>query len=135
MAQLMRFFLEIGVVVPPVLGVLLLAGCGAATTPGVNIAAAGSLATVPALGRTAPDALISLVSGRDCSLVRMEKGESYCRPDAPPWEAAPFCTRSLGVVDCWRNPEAFGMKMTGVADGPTPTAQQEAYRTRSWPDW
>ncbi len=136
MALLMRISLGIGAVVPSVLSMLLLAGCGAATAPGVNFAAAASLATVPALGRTAPDALISLVSGRDCSLVRMEKGQSYCRPEPPPWEEPPFCTRSLGVVECWRNPEAFGTKLTGVADGPRqPTAAQEAYRIRGWPNW
>ena len=113
----------------------LLSACGAATAPGAGMVTIAGLATVPALGRTPPDALYSLATGRDCSLVRMERGQSYCRPTDPPWETAPICTRSLGVVDCWRKPEAFGTKLTPVADAPAPTAQQEAYRLRRWPDW
>lgn len=113
----------------------LLSACGTATGPALGIAGAVTVASVATLGRTPPDALYSLASGRDCSLVRMERGESYCRPEEPPWEEAPICTRSLGVVDCWRNPEAFGAKLTPVADGPKPTAEQEAYRLRRWPDW
>jgi hypothetical protein len=47
----------------------------------------------------------------------------------------PVCTRSLAVVECWSNPEAFGNPQHGVADAPAPTAEQEAYRTRRWPDF
>ena len=136
MKRLMPILRGIAGLLPRLAWLLPLAGCGAGTTPAVNLAAAASLATVPALGRTAPDAMISLATGRDCSLVRSERGQSYCRRTDPPWEEPPLCTRSLGVVDCWRNPDAFGMKLTGVADGPRqPTAEQEAYRTRSWPLW
>lgn len=114
---------------------LSLSACGAATAPGVNIAAAASLATVPAMGRTPLDAAYSVLAGKDCSMVRLSGGQSYCRQTDPPWEDEPFCTRSLGTVDCWSNPEAFGAQLTPVADGPRrPTAEQEAYRKRSWPD-
>ena len=57
---------------------------------------------------------------------------------AEPQESLParplVCTRSLGVVDCWRNPEALGAAYTEVADGARSlTPAQEANRTRRWP--
>ena len=36
--------------------------------------------------RTPADALYSLISGRDCSVVRLDQGKSYCRPVDPPPE-------------------------------------------------
>ncbi|MBU6498786.1 MAG: hypothetical protein KGQ40_09685 [Rhodospirillales bacterium] len=43
-----------------------------------------------------------------------------------------FCTRSLGVVDCWANPAALnGQPVREVADGPrrlTPAQQRDARR-------
>jgi hypothetical protein len=114
---------------------LALSGCGAATAPGVNIAAAASLAAIPAMGRTPLDAAYSVLAGKDCSIVRLSAGQGYCRQPDPDWEIEPFCTRSLGRVDCWSNPDAFGMPLAPVADGPRrPTAEQEAYRKRTWPD-
>ena len=116
-----------------------LSACGAANVADFNIAGAASLAAVPVLGRTLPDAIVSTVTGRDCSLVRSEQGKSYCRPTDPPWAeevaAQPSCARSLGSVDCWSNPEAFTVRPQNIADAPMPTAEQEAYRTRSWPFW
>ncbi len=118
---------------------LLLGGCGAANVADLNLAGAASLAAVPVLGRTLPDALYSAATGKDCSLVRMEQGKSYCRTPDPPWEvvakAQPVCSRSLGTVDCWSNPDVFNNRPASVADAPKPTAEQEAYRTRSWPLW
>jgi len=67
--------------------------------------------------------------------VRLEQGKSYCRTTDPPFPTPPLCARSLGVVDCWSNPEVFGTRPTSVADTQSPTAEQEAYRTRSWPLW
>lgn len=60
---------------------------------------------VPVFQRTLPDLVYSGITGRDCSLVRLDRGESYCRPvDLPP-APQPYCTRSLGGVDCWAHPE------------------------------
>ena len=69
-------------------------------------------------------------------MVRLDAGKSYCAAQ----EAAParplVCTRSLGVVDCWSNPEALGVPYTEVASGPhVLTPEQEAQRTRRWPGW
>jgi len=107
---------------------LLLAACD---PTGVAAGAAVAGGSVAVIGRTPVDALVSVVSGRDCSVVRLDRGMSYCRPEEAPPGPPPFCTRSLGRVDCWAEP-VTGRR--GVADGPAGlSAVQEAHRTRRWP--
>jgi hypothetical protein len=87
------------------------------------------------LGRTFGDAAFSAATGKDCSLVYLEQGRRYCRALEPPPAHAPFCTRSIGTVDCWTNPEALTDRPREIADGPhTLTPEQEQNRTRRWPD-
>jgi hypothetical protein len=115
---------------PLLLLVLAVAGCDAATE-GV---AAVSIGSVAVIGRTPIDAAVSLVTGKDCSAVRLEQGKTYCRPMEPKPETPPYCTRSLGVVDCWTDPAAMVDLPPQVADGPSAlTPEQEANRTRRWP--
>lgn len=45
----------------------------------------------------------------------------------------PFCTRSLGVVDCWTNPQALPPGTREVRHAPLPTPVQERYRRAPWP--
>jgi hypothetical protein len=112
----------------PLLLLLPLTGCD---TTGLGVGAAVTIGSVAVIGRTPVDALVSAVSGRDCSAVRMDRGRSYCAPEEAPPPAPAFCTRSLGRVDCW--PEAIPGQR-GVADGPAMlTAEQDAHRTRRWP--
>lgn len=122
---------------PLLLPLMLLAGC----IEPMGIMLGLSAAAVPVIGRTLPDAVYSGLTGKDCSLVRLDAGKSYCAPtEAPP--ARPLvCTRSLGTVDCWGNAEVLeaarlGVPLREVADGPRSlTPAQEAHRTRRWPGW
>jgi hypothetical protein len=111
---------------------MLLAGCGGSSNllgAAIVGAAAGSIATIQ---RTPADAVYSLWTGRDCSIVRLDRGQGYCRPIEPPPEPPTYCTRSLGSVNCWAEPA--GVMGQNVADGPTVlTAAQEADRLRTWP--
>ena len=112
---------------------LLLAACDPAS---LGAAAAAGVGSVVVIGRTPVDAVVSLASGRDCSAVRLDRGQSYCRPEEPPPGPPPYYTRSLGRVDCWREPPLTIPLQRGVADGPaTLTPEQEAHRTRRWGLW
>ena len=112
---------------------LLLCGCSTWSLEPTGALVAASVATVPVFGRTLPDMVVSGVSGKDCSAVRLEQGRSYCREPDPQPGPQVVCSRSLGVMDCWKNPEAFPVAPRGVADAAPPTPEQEAYRTRRWP--
>jgi hypothetical protein len=77
------------------------------------------------------DVTMSAAGGRVCSV---DKGERHCHPELKPPEPQAFCTRSLGVPDCWADPAALPNHPREIADGPrTLTPEQEADRTRWWP--
>jgi hypothetical protein len=105
---------------------LLLCGC-------LETAALVGAAAIPVIGRSPVDAVVSTVAGRDCSVVRLDAGKTYCAAEEAAPAAPVVCTRSLGVVDCWKNPKDLGARYTEVADGPRGlTPAQEADRMRAW---
>ncbi len=113
---------------------LLLPGCG----PAAPVAAAGvgvaSGASIPVFHRTQVDMAVSAATGRDCSVVSLDKGERHCHPKERPPEPQEFCTRSLGVPDCWIDPSQLPDHPRELADGPRAlTPEQEADRTKRWP--
>jgi hypothetical protein len=115
---------------------VLLAGCGITPEQAATVGVGVTVGSIAVIQRSPLDAVYSAVTGRDCSIVRMEQGKSYCRPIDPPPDSPPYCTRSLGVVDCWRDPAAMPNRAPEVSDGPRVlTPEQEAYRTRRWPDF
>ena len=117
----------------PILMAALLGACAPWQTPVVAIAAADT-ASIMVFQRGLSDLFISGVSGRDCSVVRLDRGQTYCRPIEAPPDPPPYCTRSLGNVDCWASPILPTNPARGVADGPRAlTPRQDANRTKSWP--
>jgi hypothetical protein len=115
------------------LALLLPTACHVVPAEPVAVLAGIDAASIAIFGRDVGDLAISTVTGRDCSIVRLDRRQSYCRPTEPPPGPQPFCTRSLARVDCWRNPEALHAPHP-VAEGPSElTPAQEANRTRSWP--
>jgi hypothetical protein len=110
------------------------ASLGGCTETGGIVMLAADAASVMVLGRTMPDLAVSGVPGRDCSAVRLEQGHSYCRPQDPPLAPPPFCTRSLGGVQCWANPDDLTSRSRPLADAELSlTPAQEADRMRRWP--
>ena len=114
---------------------LLLAGLSACAYPAAPLGAlAGAeLASVTVLGRGLVDVGVSAVSGRDCSIVRLDRGETYCAARFPAEQPQPFCTRTIGTVTCWENPALLPAPQTELGDTPPPTEDQLRYRAARWP--
>lgn len=75
----------------------------------------------------------SAVTGRDCSIVRLDRGQTYCAPRDPTPPPQPFCTRTLGVANCWADPALLPPDQHELGDTPPPTEDQIRYRTARWP--
>lgn len=115
---------------------LLLAGCNGLQAPGAPLLAVPAVVEGVSLVTTqrgVGDNVVSLITGQDCSYVRLAKGQTYCASDPPP-PVQPVCTSSLGKVDCWTTPPAANPPYRNVRDGPYElTAEQERNRTSRWP--
>jgi hypothetical protein len=115
----------------PLLVLLALPGCDTAS---LAAGAAVNVASITLVGRSVPDIVISGLSGRDCSIVRVDRGLSYCALEQAAPGPPPYCTPSLGRVDCWVTRPASIPMQRGVVDGPVAlTPAQEADRTAWWP--
>lgn len=105
-----RAALFLGLVLP-----LAVAGCvESALGPAAVVGGASLVFT----GRTPIDHVASLATGRDCSAVRLERYQPWCAPLPGPPQPQPYCTRSLGAVDCWTSPLPFSGRQ--LADPPSP---------------
>lgn len=103
----------------PVAAAVTLAGCHPAATPVVAVGAA-EVASVAVFGKGSVDMLYSAVTGKDCSIVRLDKGESYCKPKRAPPPAEPFCTRTLGMAQCFSDPASLPDHPMALGDTPRP---------------
>jgi hypothetical protein len=111
-----------------------LACCGMTENLSATVAVAANVGSIATIQRSPADAVYSWWTGRDCSIVRLDQGKTYCRPVEPPPEPPPYCTRGLATVNCWLDPATVPGHPRGVADGPSSlTAEQEANRVRTWP--
>lgn len=90
----------------------MLAGCGPAVAPALGIYAGVEIASIAVFHRGLGDIVVSAISGRDCSIVRLDRGLSYCVPVRRPLPPV-YCTRTLGRVECW---DALPVGATGLAD-------------------
>lgn len=125
--RVMRARAPLVFLLPPLLA---LAGCDPASQV-LGVGAFG--ASVAIFHRTPVDMVYSAVTGKNCSAVRLDRGESYCKPPEAEPPPQPYCTRSLGTVDCWARPYAMRDLGPQVADGPrTLTPVQERDRTSGW---
>ncbi len=108
-----------------------LAGCGI----GAGATVAANVVTLTTIHRTVPDALVSLVSGRDCSMVRLDEQKSYCVPKYVPPPPPPYCTQTLGNPECWADPEKLPDHAPQIAEGPykLTTPAQIASAEGRWP--
>ncbi|MCU0889747.1 MAG: hypothetical protein MUF65_11550 [Rubritepida sp.] len=117
---------------PGLILLVLLPGCSGPVLFGVG---AGNIASLALVQRTVPDVIATVVSGQDCTIVNRDLGLPYCipRPEAAP--PPPYCTRSIGLVDCWQAPPSTEPPRRGVADAPPLTPAQEANMRQIFPAW
>ena len=80
------------------------------------VAAIGA-GTVAATNKTPIDHLVSLVSGKNCSVVRQHRGLTYCVEDEVTPAVRVHCYPTLGEVSCYAAPDPFpgGQRELGVA--------------------
>ena len=105
-----------------------LGGCAAAE--GLAVA---EVASVAVLGRGLVDIGVSAVTGRDCSIVRLDRRQPYCAPREQLPGPPPFCTRTLARVQCWEDPEHFASPAHSIVDAPALTPEQVKQVAARWP--
>lgn len=94
-----------------VVSCLALQACAEAGIAGQGISVVGSKKTIG-------DHLVSILSGKDCSSIRAERGFYYCKEDEPVPEQAVYCYRTLGDVTCYerKDPRRGGQRAVGNND-------------------
>jgi hypothetical protein len=70
------------------------------------VAAIGA-GTVAATNKMPIDHLVSLVTGKDCSVVRQHRGLTYCIEDEVTPAVRVHCYPTLGEVTCYAAPDPF----------------------------
>jgi len=56
--------------------------------------------------KTASDHVVSLLSGKECSFLRVDQGQSYCVEDAVKISQSHlYCYRTLGAATCYTEPD------------------------------
>jgi hypothetical protein len=120
----------------PVVFLLLLglAACHPAATPFV-VAGGLEAASVATFHRDGFDLAYSLITRRDCSIVHLEAGERYCKPPEPEPRPQQFCTRTLGMAECFAEPATLADHPSAWGDAPVLNDAQEKDRTARWPKW
>src|SRR5512132_2633215 len=70
------------------------------------VAAVGA-GTVAATGKTPVDHIVSLATGKDCSIVRQHRGLTYCVEDEVTPAVRVHCYPTIGAVGCYGEPDPF----------------------------
>lgn len=88
------------VAVTLLLGSTLISACDPVTFAGVEaVSLMGS-------DKTLVDHAVSYGSGKDCSTLRRERGQTYCLEDQAVIRPNLYCYRDLGGVTCYDRPDA-----------------------------
>ncbi|MBL6927970.1 MAG: hypothetical protein ISR44_02255 [Rhodospirillales bacterium] len=90
---------------------LLVGGCGIAP-PFVMIDGG----VVIGSDKTMIDHVVSMSSGKDCSLVRKERGMTYCKEDEVIPRPEVYCYRELAKVTCYDKPDTRQGERRQVGD-------------------
>ncbi len=70
--------------------------------------------------------VVSWITGRNCSILRVEAGKSYCEPKEKFVQAEEHCYKTLGGIDCYTDEQnQYGEE---VGDTYIPTTKKEQRR-------
>lgn len=83
------------------IGLFVLSGCGGLAASGTPGLAQIDVLTVMGTDKTIVDHIVSASSGKNCSSVRLEKGEYYCEEDQPEVTHNIYCYKTLASVTCY----------------------------------
>lgn len=89
------------------LSLLLLSGCGGAAATGVPGLGQLEMFTVMGTDKTIVDHVVSASSGKNCSSVRLEKGDYYCEEDEPKVVQNIYCYKTLASVTCYDRADPY----------------------------
>ncbi len=98
------------------LPVLIIGACGPLITAGTPGLAQVDVLTVMGTDKTVVDHIVSLSSGKNCSLIRLEKGQYYCEEDEPKVQQNIYCYNTLGSVTCYTKPDPFDGRQHKVGE-------------------
>jgi hypothetical protein len=74
---------------------------------GTGCVAAVGAGTVAATDKTPVDHIVSLVTRKDCSIVRQHRGLTYCVEDEVTPPVRVHCYPTIGEVSCYGEPDPF----------------------------
>ena len=83
-------------------GSILLAAC-TAFPPFAGIEGASTIIT----DKTLTDHVVSYTTGKNCSAVRVKRGQTYCEEDELNPKTALFCYRTIANVTCYDRPDPY----------------------------
>ncbi len=98
----------------PLVCLLVLGGCGGLAASGTPGLAQIDFLTVMGTDKTVIDHVVSVSSGKNCSSVRLEKGEVYCEEDEPQVKQNIYCYRTLANVTCYDRADPYGGRYSKV---------------------
>ncbi|MFO1128469.1 MAG: hypothetical protein U1E66_08600 [Rhodospirillales bacterium] len=111
----------------PLFSLALLLALPMGCVPAAGVVAGPGLAigTTAATGKTPFDHIASLVTGKDCSILRNRQGLTYCREDEPVLPVGVVCYHTLGDVACYDHSDPYhGREPPVVGDArPHPAAE------------
>lgn len=66
--------------------------------------------------KTFTDHIVSWSSGKNCSTVRYNLGQTYCEEDEPNPTPNVYCYRTLGDVTCYDRPDPYDGRQRKIGD-------------------
>ncbi|CAK0758603.1 exported hypothetical protein [Azospirillaceae bacterium] len=81
-------------------------------------AGAVTLGSLSATKKLPTDHLLSMATGRECSIVTFEQTGHYCPPNITVDRSGVYCYRTLGEVDCHQLPDPYQNGQSQLASPP-----------------